>query len=311
MALPPGKLYFTLFEKELILVLVKPHLEVIENKETNGVTSAEKAKAFCEITKQFNATDGVNQRTAKQIRQCYLNLKKKLRQKSTCLRQELRKTGGGEVAKEVELSTLERRFLEEPILTLPLSTPYDSDTSQMEILKSQDKSNADDPFVRPLTPSQNASAEASELDTSSMNFLDSSLEVPESDYEKLVLETPEPSSVSEASGVKTPKQRSLRDTLMMFRKNTKKQAAPSAAARAAACIEAEHKQSIKYMQKEEERKEKQAEADRKEQELRMDLLREKIKLTKTKTLMHEKLLELMNKNPSSLSFLKNVLSDDC
>ncbi|GBO17448.1 hypothetical protein AVEN_151989-1 [Araneus ventricosus] len=92
--------------------------------------------------------------------------KKKFRQKSTHLRQELRKIGGGEVAEEVELSTLERRFLEEPILMLPLSTLYDSDTSQMEILKSQDKSNADDPFVRPLTPSQNASTKASELDTS-------------------------------------------------------------------------------------------------------------------------------------------------
>ncbi|GBO17449.1 hypothetical protein AVEN_151990-1 [Araneus ventricosus] len=140
-----------------------------------------------------------------------------------------------------------------------------------------------------------------------MNFLDISSEAPQSDYEGLVSETPEPASVSEASGVKTPKQRSLRETLMMFRK---KQAAPSAVARAAACIEAEHIQSIKYMQKEEERKEKQAEADRKEQELWMDLLKEKIKLTKTKTLMHEKLLELMDKNPSSLSILKNVLSDE-
>ncbi|GBN53699.1 hypothetical protein AVEN_98753-1 [Araneus ventricosus] len=77
MALPPSKLYFTQFEKEPILVLVKLHLDVIENKETNGATSAEKAQAFCEISKQFNATDGVNPRTEKQIRQCYQNLKKK------------------------------------------------------------------------------------------------------------------------------------------------------------------------------------------------------------------------------------------
>ncbi|GBN45408.1 hypothetical protein AVEN_185240-1 [Araneus ventricosus] len=89
-----------------------------------------------------------------------ISKKKKLRQKSTRLRQEQRKnereTG---VLKEVELSTSERRFLAEPILALPLSTLCDSDTSEMEILKSQDKSNsADDPFVRPLTPSQSASA---------------------------------------------------------------------------------------------------------------------------------------------------------
>ncbi|GBN45407.1 hypothetical protein AVEN_185239-1 [Araneus ventricosus] len=83
----------------------------------------------------------------------------------------------------------------------------------------------------------------------------------------------------------------------MFRKNTKKQAVTSAAA----CIEAEHIQNIKYMQKEEE---KQAEADRKEQELQMNLPIERIKLTKTKTLMHEKLLELMDKHPICLSILK-------
>ncbi|GBM79373.1 hypothetical protein AVEN_272920-1 [Araneus ventricosus] len=118
-------------------------------------------------------------------------------------------------------------------------------------------------------------------------------EAPQSDYEGLASETPEPVSVSEASGVKTPKQKSLRETLMMFRKNTKKQAAPSA------CTEAEDIQNTKYMQKEEERKEKQAETDRKEQELRMELLKEKIKLTKTP--IHEKLLELMDKNPSCLN----------
>ncbi|GBN53697.1 hypothetical protein AVEN_98752-1 [Araneus ventricosus] len=112
----------------------------------------------------------------------------------------------------------------------------------MEILKSQDKSNsADDPFICPLTPSQGASSEASELDTSSMNFLDSSYEAPQSNYEGFASETPEPASVStEASGVKTPKQNSLRETLMLFRKNTKKHTAPSTAARVAACIEAKH-----------------------------------------------------------------------
>ncbi|GFU84355.1 hypothetical protein TNCV_1252481 [Trichonephila clavipes] len=48
--------------------------------------------------------------------------------KSSVLRQERRQTGGGEVPKEAELTDFEMRFLEEPILTLPLSTPFDSDT---------------------------------------------------------------------------------------------------------------------------------------------------------------------------------------
>ncbi|GFX60498.1 hypothetical protein TNCV_1182171 [Trichonephila clavipes] len=53
--------------------------------------------------------------------------------KSSVLRQERRQTGGGEVPKEAELTDFEMRFLEEPILTLPLSTPFDSDSTDIEI----------------------------------------------------------------------------------------------------------------------------------------------------------------------------------
>ncbi|GBM31720.1 hypothetical protein AVEN_45639-1 [Araneus ventricosus] len=104
----------------------------------------------------------------------------------------------------------------------------------------------------------------------------------------LASETPEPASVSaEASGVKTPKpakQNSLRETLIVQEEHRK----ANSSSRAAACIEAEHIQTTKYIQKEEERKEQQAEAVEK-QELRMELLKEKIKLTKT--LIHEQLVD--------------------
>ncbi|GFQ66004.1 hypothetical protein TNCT_648111 [Trichonephila clavata] len=73
-----SKIYFTQFEKELVLELMKPHLHIIECKETNA---------------------------------------------------ERRRTGGGEVPKEAELTDFEMRFLEEPILTLPLYTPFDSDST--------------------------------------------------------------------------------------------------------------------------------------------------------------------------------------
>ncbi|GFX46425.1 myb_DNA-bind_5 domain-containing protein [Trichonephila clavipes] len=75
----------------------------------------------------------MNPRTPQQIRQCYSNLKKKMAKKSSVLRQERRQTGGGEVPKEAELTDFEMRFLEEPILTLPLSTPFDSDSTDIEI----------------------------------------------------------------------------------------------------------------------------------------------------------------------------------
>ncbi|CAL1301582.1 unnamed protein product, partial [Larinioides sclopetarius] len=138
----------------------------------------------------------------------------------------------------------ELSYLAEPMLTMPMSTPWDSDTSQMEIQKSLDKTICvDDPH---LPATSHVSTEDSEMDTSIMNRLEQTFEVTPS---SLILETPE-----QAPEMKSPsgKQKSLRETLMMFRKNIKKQTAPSAATRAAVCIEEEHVQKIKYMQKEEE-----------------------------------------------------------
>ncbi|GFR18632.1 hypothetical protein TNCT_601551 [Trichonephila clavata] len=78
-----SKVYFTQFEKELVLALMNPHLHVIECKETNA--SGEKR--------------------------------------------------GGEVPKEAELINFEMRFLEELILMLLLSTPIDSNSTEIEISK--------------------------------------------------------------------------------------------------------------------------------------------------------------------------------
>ncbi|GFX17268.1 hypothetical protein TNCV_1064701 [Trichonephila clavipes] len=70
--------------------------------------------------------------------------------KSSVLRQERRQTGGGEVPKEAELTDFEMRFLEEPILTLPLSTPFDSDSTDIEISKPQYPSTSASALLIPL-----------------------------------------------------------------------------------------------------------------------------------------------------------------
>ncbi|GFX38565.1 myb_DNA-bind_5 domain-containing protein [Trichonephila clavipes] len=192
---------------------------------------AQKKEAYFEITRQFNDTDGVmNPRTPQQIRQCYSNLKKKMAKKSSVLRQERRQTGGGEVPKEAELTDFEMRFLEEPILTLPLSTPFDSDSTDIEISKPQYPSTSTSALlIPPVTPSQNTE-KITEYDSSS-----------------------DPSNaVMDMNDLKpTPKiARPLKETLAMFRKRAKTPTAPSAAARAAACIE-EHRMKIKYMEMDE------------------------------------------------------------
>ncbi|GFR07755.1 myb_DNA-bind_5 domain-containing protein [Trichonephila clavata] len=209
-----SKIYFTQFEKELVLELMKRHLHIIECKETNAVSSLKKSEAYTEIARQFNDTDGV----------------------------ERRRTGGGEVPKEAELTDFEMRFLEEPILTLLLYTPFDSDSTEIEISKS------------PYTPSTSNSA--SLIPPVSLQSTDKITEYDcSSDPSNAGMDTPKP----------TPKiERPLKETLSMFRKRGKKATAPSAAAKAAACIEDEHRLNIKHMEE--------------EHKLRMELLRAQIEV---------------------------------
>ncbi|GFS68833.1 hypothetical protein TNCV_409151 [Trichonephila clavipes] len=169
------------------------------------------------------------------------------------------------------------RFLEEPIPTLPLSTPFDSDSTDIEISKPQYPSTSTSALlIPPVTPSQNTD-KITEYDSSS-----------------------DPSNaVMDMNDLKpTPKiARPLKETLAMFRKHAKTPTAPSAAARAAACIEEEHRMKIKYMEMDEERKneehqlwmeqlsnnmEMDEERKNEEHKLRMELLRIKIAHAKEK-----------------------------
>ncbi|GFU71715.1 myb_DNA-bind_5 domain-containing protein [Trichonephila clavipes] len=158
--------------------------------------------------------------------------------KSSVLRQERRQTGGGEVPKEAELTDFEMRFSEEPILTLPLSTPFDSDSTDIEISsKTSIPQYINFCFVdSPVTPSQNTE-KITEYDSSS-----------------------DPSLCSE--------------------KRAKTPTAPSAAARAAACIEEEHRMKIKYMEMDEERKNE-------EHQLRMEQLSNNMKMDEEHKLRNE------------------------
>ncbi|GFY70107.1 myb_DNA-bind_5 domain-containing protein [Trichonephila inaurata madagascariensis] len=265
-----NRVYFTQYEKELILALMKPHLHIIECRETNAVSNIKKKEAYIKITQQFNDTDGVvNPRTPQQIRQCYLNLKKKMSKKNSVLRQERRQTRGVEVKKEAELTEFEVTFLEEPIPTLPLSTPFDSDSTDIEFSKPQYPSTSTSAsLIPPVTPSQNLD-KITEYDSSS----DSSNTGMENDLNP------------------TPKKAMpLKETLEMFRKSVKTPTAPSAAAKAAACIEEEHRIKIRYMEMDEERKNE-------EHKLRMELLMIKIALAKEKMEAQKILITTLKGSP--------------
>ncbi|GFU37140.1 myb_DNA-bind_5 domain-containing protein [Trichonephila clavipes] len=178
--------------------------------------------------------------------------------KSSVLRQERRQTGGGEVPKEAELTDFEMRFLEEPILTLPLSTPFDSDSTDIEISKPQYPSTSTSALlIPPVTPSQNTEKSQNMIPRQILHFsLFWGLHYELIPGFCIYLNVYIHNAVMDMNDLKpTPKiARPLKETLAMFRKRAKTPTAPSAAARAAACIEEEHRMKIKYMEMDEERK---------------------------------------------------------
>ncbi|GFR17511.1 hypothetical protein TNCT_731511 [Trichonephila clavata] len=121
------------------------------------------------------------------------------------------------------------RHLEEPILPLPLSTPFDSDNTEIEIstifkmstifffeTKSQYPSTSTSASFIPRVTPQSTDDKISEYDCSHT-----------SDSSNAGLDSNELKSTFKIA-------RSLKETLTMFRKRAKKPTAPSAAARAAA-----------------------------------------------------------------------------
>lgn len=72
------RIIFTREENEILLSLIEKYKSIIELKELNKVSVQKKAKAYDEIAREFNSYIGVTNRTAKQLRQRYLNMKKEM-----------------------------------------------------------------------------------------------------------------------------------------------------------------------------------------------------------------------------------------
>lgn len=137
---------FSVYENQLLLELVNKKLHIIECKETNKVSLVKKAEAFEDIAKEFNSSSLVVQRTAKQLRQRYNNLKKNASKSCAELRREVRKTGGGGISCK-NVTEMEERVIEMGILTTPLRTQYDSDVSDLDFVTSQGKCTCYFPFL--------------------------------------------------------------------------------------------------------------------------------------------------------------------
>ncbi|GLH03202.1 Uncharacterized protein GBIM_09101 [Gryllus bimaculatus] len=70
---------FTIKEKALLVTLVRKYEDTIENKKSDKVGTTAKHKAWCYLTKEFNASSGETPRTIDTLHNCWNNLKKTTR----------------------------------------------------------------------------------------------------------------------------------------------------------------------------------------------------------------------------------------
>ncbi|KAK4882508.1 hypothetical protein RN001_005827 [Aquatica leii] len=109
---------FQLIEIRTLVDLVLQYKSIIENIKSDAVTWQEKKSAWTEIANKFNATCGVQQRTAENLRLKYECLKKDLRKKAASKKKSMFLTGGGIDVDIPEYVDYEKKLLE--ILTLSI-----------------------------------------------------------------------------------------------------------------------------------------------------------------------------------------------
>lgn len=90
-----GKVNFTGLEKETLYELVESYKNIIESKKNDGRMIEKKERAWEEIGGKYNARHGVSERSIKQLKGCWQNMKKKAKTEASGEKKEKRKTGGG------------------------------------------------------------------------------------------------------------------------------------------------------------------------------------------------------------------------
>jgi|GEM_PF-6177826 len=89
------RINFSKDEEQLLVALVEKYKSIIENKKSNATTWKDKEKAWQMIEKEFNSNSGQNPRNSKQLKEKYLNMKKKTKQKFSNEKRCNSQTGGG------------------------------------------------------------------------------------------------------------------------------------------------------------------------------------------------------------------------
>ena len=88
---------FTDKERRLLITIIKEkdYSKIIENKKTNDVTTKMKSDAWDKITADYNSIANIENRTKKQLTNCWKNSKARAKSDVARIRQEQLRTGGG------------------------------------------------------------------------------------------------------------------------------------------------------------------------------------------------------------------------
>ena len=76
---------YTSYERELLIGIISEHRDVVKIKKTDNRSNRDKESAWATITNKFNADEHTRNRTSKQLKGCWKNLKTRAKkQKKHC-----------------------------------------------------------------------------------------------------------------------------------------------------------------------------------------------------------------------------------
>ncbi|KAK9720028.1 Myb/SANT-like DNA-binding domain [Popillia japonica] len=87
---------FKLKENRILVDLVLKYQHIIENKQSDCVSWANKKEAWAAIEKEFNVSSGQSFRTAEALHAKYETIKKDIRKKAAAIKKSIFLTGGGQ-----------------------------------------------------------------------------------------------------------------------------------------------------------------------------------------------------------------------
>ncbi|XP_063828327.1 uncharacterized protein LOC135077687 [Ostrinia nubilalis] len=130
---------FSSNEKEILIELITKFKDLVENKKTDAVTSANKNEGWRKLTEEFNSLSSFSVRNTEQLKTCWDNIKRTTRKDKARTKKELFLTGGG----RPNLPPTEPFLGQVEVLLGPtlsgLENPFDSDAQYSEQVLSENE----------------------------------------------------------------------------------------------------------------------------------------------------------------------------